>query len=75
MLYIIISFFRYEAGAVYRIHIDGAWPGAGLSEEGEYIEDVYNGEVVSKLTFLIYLNDDFEGGHTTFFINNKDKVK
>ena len=23
---------------------------------------------LSRLTFLIYLNDDFDGGHTTFFI-------
>lgn len=27
--------------------------------------------VKSRLTFLIYLNDDFEGGETTFFLPNK----
>jgi hypothetical protein len=28
---------------------------------------------LSRLTFLIYLNDDFDGGHTTFFMPAKDK--
>ena len=28
---------------------------------------------MSRLTFLIYLNDDFEGGHTTFLLPAKDK--
>jgi hypothetical protein len=27
---------------------------------------------LSRLTFLIYLNDDFDGGHTTFFMPAKD---
>jgi hypothetical protein len=28
---------------------------------------------LSRLTFLIYLNDDFDGGNTTFFIPEKDQ--
>jgi len=28
---------------------------------------------LSRLTFLIYLNDDFDGGHTTFLIPAKEK--
>jgi len=28
---------------------------------------------LSRLTFLVYLNDDFEGGHTTFLIPAKEK--
>eukprot|EP01104_Vermistella_antarctica_P012699 TRINITY_DN371_c0_g2_i1.p1 TRINITY_DN371_c0_g2~~TRINITY_DN371_c0_g2_i1.p1 ORF type:complete len:637 (+),score=127.82 TRINITY_DN371_c0_g2_i1:146-2056(+) len=111
-------FYRYVPGAVYRPHIDGAWPGSGLStnpfgesflgNEGgmdeeirigddahdgvdrdcsshsgdsdndndddndddsdadKYVYDAF-GDRWSKLTFVIYLNDDFEGGCTTFY--------
>ncbi|KAG2450506.1 hypothetical protein HYH02_005007 [Chlamydomonas schloesseri] len=45
--------YRYDKGAVYRPHVDGAWPGSGLKD--------------GRLTFLVYLNDDFEGGATTFY--------
>jgi hypothetical protein len=57
-------------GAVYRPHIDGAWPGSGLSEDGRYLYDAY-GDRWSRLTFLIYLNsqgESFEGGSTTYFV-------
>jgi hypothetical protein len=36
------------------------------------VDDLY-GDRYSRLTFLIYLNDDFEGGHTTFFIPNAEQ--
>ncbi|KAJ3021539.1 hypothetical protein HKX48_008301 [Thoreauomyces humboldtii] len=59
--------YRYVPGAIYRPHIDGAWPGSGLDPvTGEYVYDLYK-DRRSKLTFLLYLNDNFEGGHTTFF--------
>lgn len=58
--------FRYFAGAVYRPHIDGAWPGSGMDASGQFSDDVF-GDRHSRLTFLVYLNDDFEGGGTTFF--------
>jgi len=60
--------YRYEPGAVYRPHIDGAWPGSGLDPKtGKYVYDVY-GDRKSKMTFLIRLNDDFSGGSTTYYI-------
>ena len=62
--------FKYTAaeGAVYRPHIDGSWPGSGLDEiSGAYRHDAY-GDRRSRLTFLIYLNDDFDGGCTTFYL-------
>ena len=59
--------FRYYPGAVYRPHIDGAWPGSGLDPTtGELTDDLF-GDRISKLTFLIYLNGGFNGGATTFF--------
>lgn len=62
--------YRYVPGAEYRCHIDGAWPPSGISARGEY---QYDSSPVEKrqsslFTFLIYLNDDFEGGETTFFL-------
>jgi hypothetical protein len=56
---------RYGAGAVYRPHVDGSWPGTGL-KGGKLVYDAF-GDRWSRLTFLVYLNDDFEGGETTFF--------
>jgi hypothetical protein len=108
--------YRYTPGAVYRPHVDGAWPRSGLDPQvpggsfclvvgsfsklistdtpnlliflphthtqGRYVFDADAGAVWSRLTFLIYLNDDgsdgdgrhvtddsdtFTGGETTFF--------
>lgn len=62
--------FKYKQGGVYRMHIDGSWSAAGLGEGGEMVNDVTDGRVKSRLTFLMYLNDNFEGGETTFFLPN-----
>ena len=51
-----LRFYKYSDGAVFRPHYDGSWPG----DHGER----------SKFTFLIYLNDGFIGGETTFFLPN-----
>lgn len=61
--------FRYSdvEGAVYRPHIDGSWPGSGLDHNGVYRHDNF-GDRRSRLTFLIYLNGDAEGGSTTFYM-------
>ncbi|KAM3422939.1 hypothetical protein BST61_g422 [Cercospora zeina] len=63
--------YRYVPGAEYRCHIDGAWPPSGIDP----VTDVYQYDASpadarqsSLYTFLIYLNDDFQGGETTFFI-------
>ena len=53
--------FRYAPGAVYRPHVDGAWPGSGVGVDGRYVYDAYR-DRWSKLTFLIYLNDSDGGG-------------
>ncbi|KAI8850134.1 hypothetical protein BC829DRAFT_425201 [Chytridium lagenaria] len=55
--------YRYVPGHVYRPHIDGAWPKSGVDpESGEYIYDASGGTTWSRMTFLIYLNQNFEGG-------------
>jgi len=60
-------FFRYGQGCVYRPHIDGSWPAGKLSEDGNSYERDETGTTRSYLTFLVYLNDDFEGGETKFY--------
>lgn len=62
--------YRYVPGAEYRCHIDGAWPPSGILSDDTYVYDNSPpGKKQSSLfTFLIYLNDEFEGGETTYFL-------
>eukprot|EP00931_Biecheleriopsis_adriatica_P072758 TRINITY_DN47170_c0_g1_i1.p1 TRINITY_DN47170_c0_g1~~TRINITY_DN47170_c0_g1_i1.p1 ORF type:complete len:696 (+),score=167.85 TRINITY_DN47170_c0_g1_i1:44-2089(+) len=66
--------YRYLSGNLYRKHLDGAWPASGISMgatgQEEYVYDAFGGGTRSKLTFIVYLNDDCEGGCTTFFVPN-----
>lgn len=62
--------YRYVPGAEYRVHFDGAWPPSGIHPTtGQYQWDASppDAKQSSLFTFLVYLNDDFEGGETTFF--------
>ncbi|KAG5984605.1 hypothetical protein E4U55_004047 [Claviceps digitariae] len=62
--------YRYVPGAEYRCHIDGAWPPSGIRPDGTYVYDSSPPErkQSSLFTFLLYLNDEFEGGETTFYM-------
>ncbi|KAL7940650.1 hypothetical protein V8C42DRAFT_222846 [Trichoderma barbatum] len=62
--------YRYVPGAEYRCHIDGAWPPSGIRADDTYVYDdsPIEKKQSSLFTFLLYLNDEFEGGETTFFI-------
>ena len=64
-----LRIYRYRTGNIYRPHIDGAWPGSGMSENGEYLFDEF-GDRWSRLTMLIYFNDVNikHGGATTFYL-------
>ncbi|WP_299764554.1 2OG-Fe(II) oxygenase [uncultured Dokdonia sp.] len=53
-----IRFCRYQEGQSFSIHQDGVY----------YINDMQ----ASKYTFLLYLNDDFDGGFTEFYTNKSD---
>lgn len=62
--------YRYVPGAEYRCHFDGGWPPSGVDPKtGAYVYDASpkDGKQSSLFTFLVYLNDEFEGGETTFF--------
>lgn len=62
--------YRYVPGAEYRCHIDGAWPPSGIRPDDTYVYDdsPADKKQSSLFTFLMYLNDEFEGGETTFFL-------
>ncbi len=47
-----LRFYRYDVGQQFDWHYDGAFR-RSISER-------------SRLTFMVYLNDNFEGGHTAF---------
>eukprot|EP00164_Ancoracysta_twista_P005161 GFYU01007039.1.p1 GENE.GFYU01007039.1~~GFYU01007039.1.p1 ORF type:complete len:483 (+),score=110.42 GFYU01007039.1:98-1546(+) len=67
-------FYRYVPGRYYRPHIDGAWPQSAIDDNsGAYIYDASHGTQLSKLTFLIYFNDDFDGGWTTYYTSAQDE--
>jgi len=56
------------------MHTDGSWPGSGIQNStGELVQDLF-GDRWSQLTWVLYLNDDFDGGHTTFFIPSADEM-
>ena len=58
--------YKYNPDDIFKRHTDGPWPPAGIDENGNYIHDTSDGNALTWLTFLIYLNDDFEGGGTKF---------
>ncbi|KHN97559.1 Prolyl 4-hydroxylase, alpha subunit [Metarhizium album ARSEF 1941] len=62
--------YRYVPGAEYRCHIDGAWPPSGIRPDDTYVYDDSPAEKKqsSLFTFLLYLNDEFGGGETTFYM-------
>jgi prolyl 4-hydroxylase len=46
-------FYRYDVGHKFAVHLDGCFRRSSVEE--------------SLFTFMIYLNDDFEGGETKFY--------
>lgn len=68
--------YQYTENQLYRPHIDGAWPAAGLSPEGEYLHDSQPADdpLWSRYTLLVYLNSDIpEGtGSTTYFLPSSE---
>ncbi len=60
-------FYRYQEGDYFKYHIDGDWPGSKV-EGDTLIHNAYS-DRYSKMTFLILLNDNFEGGETQFLVN------
>ncbi len=63
-----LNIYKYDQGDVFNRHIDGDWPGYGLSDDGRSM--VQWPEVHSRLSMLLYLNgveNGVEGGATRLF--------
>jgi hypothetical protein len=65
--------YRYDTSGneTFAPHIDASFPPSGLSSDGKYLDwDISvpeSDEVCSRLTVLMYLNEDFGGGETNFY--------
>ena len=66
-------FYKYHTGDYFSPHTDGAWPGSRVIE-GVYVEDAYPG-LLSQFTYLIFLNDDYEGGRTEFLVSKDQPLR
>jgi len=63
-------FYRYGEGDFFQPHTDGAWPGSRVID-GALVTNAFD-DRYSQMTFLIFLNDNFEGGATRFLVNADD---
>jgi hypothetical protein len=66
-------FYRYAEGDYFAAHTDGSWPGSRVID-GELIDNAYD-DRWSQLSLLLFLNDDYEGGATQFYVNRDDPAR
>ena len=66
-------FYKYNEGDFFKPHTDGAWPGSGVVDNN-LVSNLYP-DRFSRMTFLLLLNDDFEGGETAFYVDKNDASK
>ena len=60
-------FYRYQSGDFFKPHTDGSWPGSRVIGN-ELVTNAYP-DRWSQISFLIFLNDDFQGGETQFWVD------
>jgi hypothetical protein len=66
-------FYRYNIGDFFNPHTDGSWTGSRVIN-GELIANAYP-HLYSQFSYLIFLNDDYEGGRTQFLVSKTDPNK
>ena len=66
-------FYKYEVGDFFKTHTDGAWFGSAIVD-GKLI-DSENAKQKSRMTFLLFLSDDYIGGETQFLVNSQNSSK
>ncbi len=66
-------FYRYGLGDYFSPHTDGAWPGSRVVD-GVLVADAY-GDRYSQYSYLLFLNDGYEGGRTQFLVSRSDPGK
>ena len=64
-------FYRYAADGKqeFRPHVDAGFPPSSVDEDA-LVMDAHAGRYESRYSALFYLNDDFEGGATRFYLAN-----
>ena len=60
-------FYRYQHGDFFKPHTDGAWLGSKVVAH-ELITNAFT-DRWSQLSFIMFLGDDYSGGHTQFYLN------
>eukprot|EP00965_Chrysotila_dentata_P103258 3408408-Pleurochrysis_carterae.AAC.4 len=63
--------YRYGENDIFKLHTDGSWPGSRAGQHagrGVVIRDAY-GDRWSQMTLLLYLDDDYDGGETSFLVD------
>lgn len=66
--------YRYCEDDIFKLHTDGSWPGSKAREgpngegSGVVIRDAY-GDRWSQMTLLLYLDESYEGGGTSFLVD------
>ena len=66
--------YKYGPTDVFRLHSDGSWPGSQADPAGgAVVRDAY-GDRWSQLTVLLYLDDDYDGGETTFLVDRDGRA-
>lgn len=66
-------FYRYGEGDFFQTHSDASWTGSRVIN-GQLINDAYPGWY-SQFTYLLFLNDDYDGGRTQFLVTKTDPTK
>jgi len=66
-------FYKYQQSDFFSTHSDGSWPGSRIID-GQLIDNAYD-DRWSMYTFLVFLSDDYQGGHTQFLVNSEDTEK
>ena len=56
----------------HRPHTDGSFP-MSVCVNDRLVWDVREGKEESVMTFLLYLNEEFEGGHTIFYESGRQE--
>jgi len=71
--------YRYGVDDIFRLHSDGSWPGSIAGEDaasgasegaGVVVRDGYD-DRWSQLTLLLYLDGDYDGGETSFLVDER----
>ena len=68
-------FYRYAADGKqeFRPHVDAGFPPSSVDGDA-LVMDAHDGRYESRYSALFYLNDDFEGGATRFYLANNTEI-